>query len=223
MTNHIPVSGHQFFQFFRYFLKWKQLFRIVETYFSIFFTWLVQTDFRLSGSSIFGECYFTASRNHYWNKERTVLRERAQCCHWTTYFLANGNHFFLHFSETLARDSLFPVQQKCLFQRNPSFRLVETVLFCLEVFSSSENRHLSYIGSHSLKKDYVLTNAADSLASEYHFLLFFPTMVEIEKNGRKFPGQTPFFGGPCQFFFRLVENHCSRKSLFPPKGNGVQR
>ena len=104
MTNHIPVSGHQFFQFFRYFLKWKQLFRIVETYFLIFFTWLVQMDFLPSGNSIFGECYFTASRNHYWNKEKTVLRVRAHCCYWTTDFLTKGNHFFLHFSENLARD-----------------------------------------------------------------------------------------------------------------------
>ena len=125
------------FQFFRYFLKWKQLFGIVETYFSIFFSWPVQTDFLPSGNSIFEECYFTASRNHYWNKEKTVLRERAHCCYWTTDFLANGNHFFLYFSETL-------FQRKYLFQRNLSFGLVETVLFCLEVFSSSENRHLNY-------------------------------------------------------------------------------
>ena len=94
MTNHIPVSGHQFFQFFRYFLKWKQLFRIVETYFSIFFTWLVQTDFLPSGNSIFGECYFTAIRNHYWNKEKTVSREIAHCWYWITDFLANGFFFF---------------------------------------------------------------------------------------------------------------------------------
>ena len=144
MTNHIPISGHQFAQFFRFFLKWKQLFRIVETYFSILFTWLVQTDFLPSGNSIFGECYFTASGNHYWNKEKTVLRERDHCCYWTTDFLANGNHFFLHFLETFARDSLFSVQCKCVFRRNPSFRLVETVLFCLEVFPSSENHHLIY-------------------------------------------------------------------------------
>ena len=94
MTNHIPVSGHQFFQFFRYFLKWKQLFRIVETYFSIFFTWLVQIDFLPSGNSIFGECYLTASRNHYSNKEKKILRERAHCCYWATDFLTSGNHYF---------------------------------------------------------------------------------------------------------------------------------
>ena len=115
MTNHIPVSGHQFFQFFRYFLKWKQLFRIVETYFSIFFTWPVQTDFLPSRNSIFGGCYFTASRNYYWNKEKTVLRVRAHCCYWTTDFLANGIHFFLHFSETLARDSFFPSSGSAFF------------------------------------------------------------------------------------------------------------
>ena len=134
MTNHIPVSGHQFFQFFRYFLKQKQLFRIVETYFSIFLTWPVQTDFLPSRNSIFGGCYFTASRNHYWNKEKTVLRVRAHCCYWTTDFLANGIHFFLHVSETLARDSLFSVQWKCIFQRNPSFRLWKRFYFVQRFF-----------------------------------------------------------------------------------------
>ena len=116
----------------------------METYFSTFFTWLVQTDFLPSGNSIFGECYFTASRNHYWNKEKTVLRVRAHCCYCTTDFLANGNHLFLHFSETLARDSSFFVYWKCTFQRNPSFRLVEAVLFGLQVFPSSGNHHLNY-------------------------------------------------------------------------------
>ena len=58
---------------------------------------------------LFGECYFTASRNHYWNKEKTVLRVRAHCCYCTTDSLANGNYFFLHFSETLARDSSFSI------------------------------------------------------------------------------------------------------------------
>ena len=133
MTNHIPVSGHQFFQFFRYFLKWKQLFRIVETYFSIFFTWLVQTDFLPSGNSIFGECYFTASRNQYWNKEKTVLIERDHCCYWTTDLLANENHFFLHFSDSFQGQFIFRLVEMS-FSTNPSFRLVETVLFRLEFF-----------------------------------------------------------------------------------------
>ena len=44
------------------------------------------------------------------------------------------------------------------------------------------------MGSHVLKKDYVLSNVTDSLASEYHFLPFFHTAAEVEKNGKKFPG-----------------------------------
>ena len=35
---------------------------------------------------------------------------------------------------------------------------------------------------------YVLKNVTDSLASEYHFLSYFQTAVEMEKNDRKFPG-----------------------------------
>ena len=54
----------------------------------------------------FGQCYFTANRNHCWNKEKTVLRERAHSCKWSTDFLASGNHFFLHFSGTPARKSV---------------------------------------------------------------------------------------------------------------------
>ena len=54
--------------FFRTFLKWRQLFLIVATYFSISFIQLVETDFAPSRNSIFlGQSYFAASRNHYWN------------------------------------------------------------------------------------------------------------------------------------------------------------
>ena len=115
MTHHIPVSGHKFFHFLRYFLIWKQLFRILETYFSIFFTWLVQTDFLPSGNSTFGECYFTASRNHYWNKEKTVLRVRAHCCYCATDFLANGNHLFSIFQKLLLGIVHFPSSESVFF------------------------------------------------------------------------------------------------------------
>ena len=116
------------------------------------------------------------------------MRVRAHCCYCATDFLANGNRFFLHFSETLARDSSFSIQWKCIFQRNPSFRLVEAVLFCLEVFLSSKNRHLNYWKQLFKERLYVLNNVTDSLASEYHFLPYFQTAVEMEKNDRKFPG-----------------------------------
>ena len=53
-----------------------------------------ELNFLPSGNSIFGQCYFAAGRNHYWNKEKTVLRERAHSCLWTTDFPASGNHFF---------------------------------------------------------------------------------------------------------------------------------
>ena len=57
-TNHIPASGNQIFIFFRYFLKWKQLFRTVETYFSISFNLLVQMDFLPSANSVFWSVLF---------------------------------------------------------------------------------------------------------------------------------------------------------------------
>ena len=52
-TNHIPASGHHFFYFFKYFLKWKPCFRIVKAYFSISFIWLVQTNFLPSETVFF--------------------------------------------------------------------------------------------------------------------------------------------------------------------------
>ena len=125
----------------RDFLKWKQLFCIGETYFSIFFTRLVRTDFFVQWKQyFFGQCYFTVSRNHYWNKKKTDLRERAHSYQWTTDFLTSGNHFFLHFSETLASDSFFFVQWKRLFQQNPLFALVE------KDFLASGNRFLLFRG-----------------------------------------------------------------------------
>ena len=70
-----------------------------------------------------GQCYFAASRNDYWNKEKTVLKETAHSCQCTTDFLASVKHFFLHFSEIPA--SFFSVQWKSIFQGNPYFQLGE--------------------------------------------------------------------------------------------------
>ena len=36
--------------------------------------------FCLVETVFFGQCYFAGSRNHFWNKEKTVLRERAHSC-----------------------------------------------------------------------------------------------------------------------------------------------
>ena len=88
--------------FFRNFLKWRQLFLIVATYFSISFIQLVETDFAPSGNSIFlGQSYFAASRNHYWNQEKIVLKERAYSCQWTTDFMGCEKHCFCIFHRLL--------------------------------------------------------------------------------------------------------------------------
>ena len=64
-----------------------------------------------------------------------------------TDFPASGNHFFLHFSDSC---QFFPVQQKSIFQQNPSLRLVETKFLAngnrfrfLRVFPLTGNRHLN--------------------------------------------------------------------------------
>ena len=113
-TNHIPASGHHFFQFFGEFLKWKQLFRIVETYPSpgqgIRIFCLVEAVF-------FGQCYFPDSRNHYQNKKNRVLRERAHYCQWATDFLASGNHFLSIFQRLLPENQ-FPLVKIWSFFKN---------------------------------------------------------------------------------------------------------
>ena len=83
-TNHIPASGHQIFGFFREFLKWKQLLRIVETYFStnsLSGQW--KRIFCLVETVFFDQSYFSASGNHYWNQGKTLYKERAYSCYWT--------------------------------------------------------------------------------------------------------------------------------------------
>ena len=74
---------------------------------------------------------------------------------------------------------------------------MEAVLFCLEVFSPSENRHLNYWKPLFKERQYVLNNVSDSLVSEYHFLPYFQRAVEMEKNDGKFHGSCPFFGEHC--------------------------
>ena len=135
--SHILASGHQFFQFFRDLLKWKQLFRIVETYFSIFFSRLVQTDILPSGNSIFWSVLL------HWEKE--LILASGELIFWLVkiiffsifqrllpmivYFLSSGSVFF---NKILHSDSWKRI-----------FWLVETVFICSEVFSSSGNRHLN--------------------------------------------------------------------------------
>ena len=92
--------------FFRNFLKQQQLLRIVVIDFSISFIRLVETDFLPSENNNFlGQSYFAASRNHSWNQEKTVLKERTYSCYWTTDFLASAKPVFStsfkFFNETL--------------------------------------------------------------------------------------------------------------------------
>ena len=53
--------------------------------------------FCLVETVFFGRCYFVPSRNNYWNKEKTVLRERTHSFQWKTNFPARGNHFISPF------------------------------------------------------------------------------------------------------------------------------
>ena len=117
-TNYTPSSGHLFFQFFQRFLKKKQFFRIMETYFSISFIWLVQTNFLLSGKVFFGRSYFAASRNHIGIRSKQSKKELILASG-ELIFWPGKTIFFLHFLEIPASDSFFR-QVETSFQWNPS-------------------------------------------------------------------------------------------------------
>ena len=130
--NLLPLAGIKDFVKVHYPVFWKLCFD--QIYF-----WLVETIIGIRGKQfskkelifylvetvLLGQCYFAANRNHYWNKEKTVLRERAHYCQWTTDLPASGKHFFF---ASFFRDScqFFFVQWESIFQGYPYFRVVET-------------------------------------------------------------------------------------------------
>ena len=146
--NHIPTSGHQCFQFFRNFLKWNQLFR--KRIFQYFSPGQCKRIFCPVETVFFDQCYFTASRNHHWNKKKTVLKERAHSCQWKPDMLASRNHFFFIFQKLVPVIVSFPCSGSVFFNKilhskqwQKIFWLVEIVYFCSEAFSFSGNRHLN--------------------------------------------------------------------------------
>ena len=124
--------------------------------------------------------------------------------------MASGNHFFLHFQRLLLviiclfiylfSDYLFIVSVT-IANYFPSSRSV----FFNEIlrFSFKWKPSLKLVEANFLRKTiFQLMQLTDFLASRNQFF-------------------SPFFGDPCQFFFRLVEKYFSRKSFFSPNGNGV--
>ena len=85
--NPFPLVGMKDFVEIQHSVLWKLCFD--QSYF-----WLAETIIGIRGKQFskkelifcqvealfFGQCYFPASRNHYWNKEKTALRERAHSC-----------------------------------------------------------------------------------------------------------------------------------------------
>ena len=144
-TNHVPASGHQFFRFFRDFLKWKQLFRIEETYFSISFTWLVQTDFLPSGNSIFWSVLFFCQwkpllelGGKQFSKKELILASEL-------IFGLVDIIFFSIFQRLLPVIVYFPSSGRVFFnetlhsyQWKRIFWLLETVFFYTEAFLQEE-------------------------------------------------------------------------------------
>ena len=159
------LGESQFFKDQLYSCQWKPIFSIFQRFFK------VEAGFPYSGKGIFqysspcqckrifcleetvcfGQCYFTASRNHYWKKEKTVLRERAHSYQWTTDFLAGRNNFFSIFQSFLLHfRAYFPSSGSIFFneilhsnQWKWIFWLVETIFFCSEVFPQKRNHHLN--------------------------------------------------------------------------------
>ena len=133
------LVANNFLIFFKEFLKRKQLFHLVKRIFQYPSPGQCNWIFCLVETVCFGQFYFTASRNHNWDKEKTVLRERAHYCQYKTGFPVSENHFFLYFWG-LVPVILFIVQWKSLFQRNTSYGLVEMGLW------ANGNHFLLFIG-----------------------------------------------------------------------------
>ena len=112
--------------FFRNFFEQQQLFCRVAMHFSVSFIQLLEKDFLRNEDSIF-----------FWSElfccqQKTLLGinsfQRVYSCSWTTDFLASGNQFFLHFSETPASDNPwkpFSLVQRFLLLMEASMKLVE--------------------------------------------------------------------------------------------------
>ena len=124
-TNHIPASGHQFFQYFQRFFKVEAAFPYGGNVFFNILHLASKNEFSSQQKQyFFRQCNFSASRNHYWNKERIVLRKRAHYCQWTTDFPASENNFFFIICRPVPVS--FSIQCKSIFQGHPFFWLVET-------------------------------------------------------------------------------------------------
>ena len=112
---YIPAREHQFFRYFQRFqdfIKWRYLFRIVETHFS-------SNPSFSQGKGIFClvekvleirsviRAIFVVVGIIIGIRGKKVFKKRVLSHQWTTDFLATRNNFLLHFSETPASDSFF--------------------------------------------------------------------------------------------------------------------
>ena len=126
-----PLVGMKDFVEIQYSVFWKLCFD--QSHF-----WLVETIIGIRGKQFskkelifclaetvfFDQCYFAASRSHYWTKEKTVLRERVHSCWRTTDFPTSGKYFFPPF-----------FRNSCQF----FFRLVGKYFSRISLFSASGN------------------------------------------------------------------------------------
>ena len=83
----------------------------METYILIYFIRLVQTDFLLSGKSIFLARAILLLVETIIGIRSNQSKKELILTYWTADFLANGNHFFLHFSETPASEIFFRLME----------------------------------------------------------------------------------------------------------------
>ena len=150
-TSDALANRHLFCRFVQRFSKKKQFFSIVETHFSISFMRLVQTDFLFSRKCIFLVRLFCSQQKPLLELGVNSLKKELILASGKLIFQLVKTILFLHFSETPASDSFFPSSGNVCFNKilhsgqwKRIFRLVETRLFCSEVFPSSGNRHCNH-------------------------------------------------------------------------------
>ena len=73
-----------------------------------------------------------------------------------------------------------------------SSRLLQNIAFLVHINIIAYCQQNRYVRLAIYTDLLTLSNVTESLASEYNFLPFFQTAVELEKNGRNFPASVLF-------------------------------
>ena len=208
--NLFPLVGMKDFVEIQYSVLWKlcfdqSCFWLVETIIGVRGKQFSKKDFIfcLAETVCFSQCYFAATRNHYRNKEKTVLRERAHSYQWTTDFLTSGKHFFFSiFWRPLP--VFFPSSGKVFFKKILTFGQWKQILE-LVMASTSRKKAVNKRILFPIDKSSDSTNQNEGFVKKicFHYAkkLLAPTEVSNKKHVKNAFQQQEIFIGDFQEIF----------------------